>query len=254
MLSRLEIDIEDSFEDLMNFQYEVNDTGQDQNIDYRENDELLLFDNNSSLSNAKSPSSKQNRSIFTEPITDILLQNPSSIFSEPKTGNLLQNHPSIFSETFTENLLLNDDSNFNDTNTELNNMFDKIDFDDWSEQFQISLEIVDDQHERNLSIRRRRSPKRKIDLSEIAFELKYRYYSIFTKSKKFPKKYVLQIHNDYLVKELGYPKSTREQMREIDLYFMANAKNKDQILEFLEQNKEKLLQGPLKNIKKKKLN
>lgn len=238
MLSRLEIDIEDSFEDLMNFHYEVDDTGQDQYIDYRENDELLLFDNNSSLSNAKSASSKQNRSIFTEPITDILLQNPSSISSE----------------IFTENLLLNDDSNFNDTNTELNNMFDKIDFDDWSEQFQISLEIVNDQHERNLSIRRRRSPKRKIDLSEIAFELKYRYYSIFTKSKKFPKKYVLQIHNDYLVKELGYPKSTREQMREIDLYFMAYAKNKDKILEFLEQNKEKLLQGPLKNIKKKKLN
>ena len=236
MLSRLEIDIEDSFEDLMNFHYEVDDTGQDQYIDYRENDELLLFDNNSSLSNAKSASSKQNRSIFTEPITDILLQNPSSISSE----------------IFTENLLLNDDSNFNDTNTELNNMFDKIDFDDWSEQFQISLEIVKDQHERNLSIRRRRSPKRKIDLSEIAFELKYRYYSIFTKSKKFPKKYVLQIHNDYLVKELGYPKSTREQMREIDLYFMAYAKNKDKILEFLEQNKEKLLQGPLKNYHKLK--
>ena len=44
---------------------------------------------------------------------------------------------------------------------------------------------------------------------------------------------------------MKYPKLTRDQTREIDLYFLDYADKKDEILEFLEKNKEELLPGSI---------
>lgn len=145
-----------------------------------------------------------------------------------------------------------DDDNYS-PEIKLANTMNKNDSVNKSDQFQRSV-ITNDQHEQNNSIPKHRLPKRNRHLSGKALELKNRYYSIFTFSKKFPKEYVLKIHKEYLVDQLKYPKLTRDQTREIDLYFLDYADKKDEILEFLEKNKEELSRGPLKNIKKPRNN
>ena len=139
---------------------------------------------NSPVSNVESHSTEQNRSIFSETNVGIPLQNSGSIFSEINTNNPLNNNYSTL----------------NATDTKVNNILNAIDFVNWDDQFQ---RFAIDNDQQDLSNRRRRAPKRKIPLSDNARELKYRYYSIFTDSKKFPKKYVLQIHKDHLVEKLN---------------------------------------------------
>lgn len=102
----------------------------------------------------------------------------------------------------------------------------------------------------NLLSGRCRSPQRKIILSDEAVKLKSGYYSTFTFSKTFPKKYLLEIHRKILSVQLGFPKMTRAERRQKDLYFQNYASKKDQILNCLEFNKDHILNTILTDIKK----
>ncbi len=106
-------------------------------------------------------------------------------------------------------------------------------------------------YQNDLLNRRRRSPKRKVVLSEEANELKTRYYSIFTSKKSFPKEYILSIHKEFLSPQLGLPKMTRDERRQKDLYFIKYAPLKGEILNCLELNKSRILKTILKDVQKK---
>lgn len=109
-------------------------------------------------------------------------------------------------------------------------------------------------HEQNnLLVWRRRSPKRKIILSNEADELKSRYYSTFTSKKSFPKELILEIHRQILTPQLGLPKMTRDERRQKDIYFQNYAFMKEKMLKCLEQNKERILNTILKDIGKKNM-
>lgn len=113
-------------------------------------------------------------------------------------------------------------------------------------------QIVSQQN--NLSYWRRRSPKRKIVLSDEADELKSRFYATFTTKKSFPKELIFEIHKKILSPQLGLPKMTRDERRQKDYYFQNYAFMKEKMLECLENNKQFILNTILKDIEKKVCN
>lgn len=101
-----------------------------------------------------------------------------------------------------------------------------------------------------------RKAKRKVSLSQKAKELKKGFYSIFTSRKVFQKKFLFEIHDKLISLKLGedrFPKSSREERRRRDLYFKHYENEKDEILQFLEDNKKVISETTLKDIKDKKI-
>ena len=94
-----------------------------------------------------------------------------------------------------------------------------------------------------------RNPKRKVDLLENQQSFKNSFYSkIDDKKKKFPKKYVKDIHEKVLMKYIeGFKKMEREEFRRIDLYFQNYAPYREQILNVLTDKKEWILENILSN-------
>ena len=70
---------------------------------------------------------------------------------------------------------------------------------------------------------------------------KYQYYSIFTRHKIFPKKFIHKIHSDYLEPQFKFNKITRSEYRNSNLYFKNYSLMKDQILKYLLENKIEIL-------------
>lgn len=68
-------------------------------------------------------------------------------------------------------------------------------------------------------------------------KFKYRFFSILSSKKKFRKKIVQEIHNNFLVKELGFKRMQRDEYRNISIYFLNYYSKKDEILNVLEKNK-----------------
>ena len=110
----------------------------------------------------------------------------------------------------------------------LNDEFIQIDLDaDYSNDDNSSLDsqeqnFLDSSFETVLPQRnhfRRRSPKRKVDLSEAVQDFRFMFYHVFTNKKKFQKKFVKEIHDIYLHKSFHFNKMTREESRRIDTYF-----------------------------------
>lgn len=83
--------------------------------------------------------------------------------------------------------------------------------------------------------------KHSIEMSESAELFKFSFYSIFTSRKKFPKKYVILIHNDICI-NLNLRGINRNETRSIDLYFVNFAKHSRKILQFIKKNKKILFQ------------
>ena len=81
-----------------------------------------------------------------------------------------------------------------------------------------------------------RAPKRKVDLNDEQQDFKNKFYSFFTKHKKFKKTFVQQIHEIFLMKKFNFEKMSREEKRHIDLYFVKYSEHKQKILDFLQQN------------------
>ena len=94
-------------------------------------------------------------------------------------------------------------------------------------------------HQQNSKTKSSKEPKRKVALSDNQQSFKDKYYQVFTSKKRFSKAYVKNIH-DILIKELGLKPMSREEFRRIDLYFHHFSKYSNQILDFLEKNKEEI--------------
>ena len=71
--------------------------------------------------------------------------------------------------------------------------------------------------------------KSKIRLNEKALTFKENFYQLFTFKKKFPKKFVVQIHNS-ICRQLGLRRVNRDETRSIDKYFQHFAQYSDKIL------------------------
>lgn len=70
-------------------------------------------------------------------------------------------------------------------------------------------------------------------------ELQERIYSLFGNYKRFPKRYVKMIHN-MICNHLNLPEITREEFRNIQLYFSHYECHSSKILQYLEENREQL--------------
>ena len=80
-----------------------------------------------------------------------------------------------------------------------------------------------------------------VELSENASLFKDCFYKIFTtKKKKFPKGLVIKIHNE-ICSSLNLIEVPREFQRNINLYFQAFSQYSNQILCFLQKNKQHIL-------------
>lgn len=85
----------------------------------------------------------------------------------------------------------------------------------------------------------KRKRKRKIDLTPDQENFKNRYYKYFTQKKKFSKDYVIKIHK-IIAQNLSFPKISRDETRQIDLYFQHYAFAQDRIFDYIEKNHEEL--------------
>lgn len=99
--------------------------------------------------------------------------------------------------------------------------------------------------------------KKFVAMTDNAIVLKDRFYSIFTTKKVFKKGLVISIHNLVVVPLLNskYPEFrpvSRDEGRDIRLYFLHYAKYKDELLKCLEENKKLILDTILKDLDKKK--
>lgn len=74
--------------------------------------------------------------------------------------------------------------------------------------------------------------------SYLDVEFKADYIRPLTEKKVLSKNIVIRIHNDLLVKEFGFNRVSRDEYRCIGLYYEHYRQYKDQILSFLEKNKE----------------
>lgn len=77
--------------------------------------------------------------------------------------------------------------------------------------------------------------KSPVVLNEAASIFKFSFYKIFTSKKKFPKKYVVMIHNE-ICTMLNLRKVNRDETRSIDLYFLNFAPYSDRILITIKNN------------------
>lgn len=109
-----------------------------------------------------------------------------------------------------------------------------------------------------LLLGQRSGSSKRVSLSDDAKDLKNRLYSIFTFKKVFKKQYTIRIVNEIVVPNLspmfpGIKKVTREEEREIGLYFVHYARYKNEILKCLEDNKKQIMDTILIDLDKKKL-
>ena len=124
---------------------------------------------------------------------------------------------------------------------------DNIDFPDYygngsyqpKDDFDVFTDFSDNNKISGKAKKLKKKTKRKINLSESAETFKNKYYSIFTRKKKFSKKIVKQIH-EFMRFNLGLPKMTREEVRCSDIYFQNYEPFKIKILTFLIRNQRKI--------------
>lgn len=90
---------------------------------------------------------------------------------------------------------------------------------------------------------RRLSSQKKVELSDDECDFKYNFYQILTSKKRFAKTIVRDIHNYMSKNYFKFQKMTRNQFRNIDLYFHDYSKYKEQILIYLKNNKELILKS-----------
>lgn len=81
----------------------------------------------------------------------------------------------------------------------------------------------------------KRKRKRKVDLNEKQQIFQKEYYKFFTSKKKFSKKYVIELHK-LMKDELNLRPMSREETRQIGLYFQNFASEKSRIFEFFTNN------------------
>lgn len=77
-------------------------------------------------------------------------------------------------------------------------------------------------------------------MNERAKNFQYSFYKIFTTRKKFPKKFVVLIHNA-ICANLNLRKVNRDEIRSIYLYFTDFAQNSEKILLFIKNNKNEII-------------
>lgn len=80
-----------------------------------------------------------------------------------------------------------------------------------------------------------------VKMTEEAENFKFSFYKLFTTKKKFPKKYVVLIHNE-IRRDLNLERINRDECRSIDLYFLHYAKHKKEILLHIQKNRVSLIQ------------
>ena len=80
-----------------------------------------------------------------------------------------------------------------------------------------------------------------VKMNESASIFKFSFYQIFTSRKKFPKKYVIMIHNS-ICPILKLRNISRDESRSIDLYFANFAQYSEKILLFIKNNKNSIIQ------------
>lgn len=85
-----------------------------------------------------------------------------------------------------------------------------------------------------------RKKKANIKLTENAKNFQYSFYQIFTTRKKFPKKFVVIIHNE-ICSNLNLKRVNRDETRSISLYFNDFANHAAKILLFIQNNKYAIL-------------
>lgn len=93
------------------------------------------------------------------------------------------------------------------------------------------------------------SPKCSVKMNEKAKLFKIAFYQMFTIRKKFPKKYVIMIHNDIHF-DINLRCVNRDEARSINLYFVHFAKHSEKILSFIQSNKHRIIENipDLRNI------
>lgn len=89
------------------------------------------------------------------------------------------------------------------------------------------------------SLHKKKSP---VKMSEKASDFKFAFYQIFTTRKKFPKKYVVLIHNE-ICGYLDIRRVTRDETRSINLYFANFAKHHEKILYYIKKNKNLIIES-----------
>lgn len=89
----------------------------------------------------------------------------------------------------------------------------------------------------NLDIHKKKSP---VTLKPAAINFKFAFYRLLTSRKKFPKKYVVLIHN-YICNTLKLRRVNRDESRSIDLYFNSFCKYQEQIISYIQLHKLEIL-------------
>ena len=77
-------------------------------------------------------------------------------------------------------------------------------------------------------------------LNEKGQNFQFSFYQIFTTRKKFPKKYVILIHNEICI-NLNLRRINRDETRSISQYFDDFADHSEKILLFIKNNKEEVM-------------
>ena len=84
--------------------------------------------------------------------------------------------------------------------------------------------------------------KSPVIMNDATANFKYSFYKIFTSRKKFPKKYVVSIHNS-ICDQLNLRKVSRDEARSIHLHFVNFVMYAEQILMFIQKNKNIIIQN-----------
>lgn len=85
-----------------------------------------------------------------------------------------------------------------------------------------------------------RKKKTFVNLNEKELNFQFSFYQIFTTRKKFPKKYVVLIHNE-ICSNLKLRRINRDETRSISFYFHNFAKHAEKILLFIKNNKSEII-------------
>lgn len=86
-----------------------------------------------------------------------------------------------------------------------------------------------------------RKKKCQVKMDEKASIFKFSFYQLFTTRKKFPKKFVIMIHNE-ICANLNLRCINRDESRSIDLYFTNFARHSEKIILFLKAHKNNIIQ------------
>lgn len=181
--------------------------------------------------------------------------NPNANVIEWKIWNS-DYYQSIFSEVAhlkNKTRQINNDQNDLMNIQLINNEFDIYREQDKSFSSCLSLQgdLGNDDHLVQNPGKKTKKPKTKIQMNDNEEKFKYDFYGVFTRKKKFPKQLVIQIHK-FITTISGLRRMTRKEMRSIDLYFVNFYHKKEEILQLLTLNKEKIQQEILTDVEKLK--